>query len=101
MSEKNPNEDYGKYEEKSVPSEHSSHQDYQKLLEKIDKLDEKLSDMKNEDPDEDYKNFDTPTKPPSYFEELVRIFEFFKCDTLICHPPKVEWLYGITYTLRT
>ena len=78
MSEKNHNEDYGKYEEKSVPSEHSSHQDYQKLLEKIDKLGEKLSDMKNEDPDEDYKNFDTPTKPPSYFEELVRILEFFK-----------------------
>ena len=76
MSEKTFYEDYGKYEEKGVPSEHSSHQDYQKLIEKIDKLGEKLSDMNNEDPNEDYKNFDTPIKPLSYFEELVSIFDF-------------------------
>ena len=85
MSEKNPNDDHGKYQEKRVLSEqldHSSHQEYQKLLEKIDncldwmiKLDEKLDNM-TKDPQEDYENFDTPTKLPSYFTELVSIFDF-------------------------
>ena len=76
MSEKTPNDDYGKYQEKSVPSEHrdrSSHQEYYKLLDKIDNCLKKMEDMKK-DPQEDYENFDTPTKPPSYFTELVSIF---------------------------
>ena len=79
MSEKNPNNDYGKSQEKSVSYEHPdhpSHQEYQKLLEKIDNCLEKMDDMKK-DPQEDHENFDTPTKLPSYFTELVSIFYFF------------------------
>ena len=79
MSEKNPNDDYGKYQEKSVSYEHpdhSSHQEYQKLLKTLDNCLEKIDDMKK-DPQEDYENFDTPTKLPSYFTDLVSIFNFF------------------------
>ena len=74
MSEKNPNEDH----EKSVPTEHldnSSQQEYQKQLEqKIDKLIEQMSE-KNTDkhPYEDYKSFETSTRMPSYFKDLVSI----------------------------
>ena len=57
MSEKNPNDDHGKYPEKSVPSEHpdhSSHQEYQKLLKKIDNCLEKMNDM-NKNSQEDHE----------------------------------------------
>ena len=88
MSEKHPNEDYEKYQEKSVPSEHSDHsihREYQKLDQKIENLDQKIdkflkkmSDMKDEHPYEDYKKFETSTKVPSYFKELVSVFEPLK-----------------------
>ena len=76
MSEKRPN---GDYQGKSVPSEHPDHSSYlkyQKLEQKFENLLGRMRDMKDEHPYEDYKNFETWTKIPSYFNELVSTFEF-------------------------
>ena len=77
-----PDKDYEKSRDKSVQglqtehSNHSIHQGYQKLLDqKIDDFLKKMSDMKDEHPYEDYKKFETSTKIPSYFKELVSVFE--------------------------
>ena len=79
MSEKQPNMDQAK----SVPTEHfdnASQQEYHKLLEKkIDKLIEQMSENTNDKhPYEDYKSFEASTRIPSYFKDLVSIFELLK-----------------------
>ena len=47
-----------------------------KTPKKIENLLEKMSDMKDEHPYEDYEKFETFKKIPSYFNELVSTIEF-------------------------
>ena len=76
MSEKSPN---GDYQGGNLPSEHPDHSSYlkyQKSLEqKIENLLEKMGEIKDEHPYEDYTKFETSTKIPSYIE-LVSTFKF-------------------------
>ena len=78
MSEKQPNMD----QEKRIPDEHfdnASKQEFQKLQQKIDKLIEQMSENTNDKhPYEDYKSFEASTRMPSYFKDLVSIFEVLK-----------------------
>ena len=92
MSDKHPNDHYGKYPKKSVIPRHldqsSQMKYYQRLELKIDNLLVKISDLKDQHPYEDYQKFETPTRSPGYFGNPVRFFNLRHTGSYFICPKK-------------